>query len=230
METLVLPGLDGTGELVQDFAAHLPADLGPRIVRYPIDEAVGYAALLERIDLPASRFAIVGESFSGPLGVMLAAQHPRVCALVLVASFVRNPTRIAARAMATMGPALFRLSPPGWALRRTLLAADASTQEVVRVQRAIRAVKPSVLARRLREIASVDVSAILARTTVPLLYVGASRDRLVHAKEARHIRKLRPDAVYEFVEGPHFLLQSCPRRAAGIIAQFVRSHVATTAR
>jgi pimeloyl-ACP methyl ester carboxylesterase len=86
-------------------------------------------------------------------------------------------------------------------------------------------VRPFVLARRLKEIASVDVSALLARTTMPLLYVGGSRDRLVAAREAERIAMLRPDATLRMIEAPHFVLQSRPRAAAALVGEFLRPHL-----
>src|SRR5512140_1774232 len=190
----------------------------PASCRYPTAEALGYAELAELVEVPDAPFAIVAESFSGPLGVMIAARHPRrVLALVLVASFVRDPTRMAARLGAALAPAVLRLRPPGWLVRRTLLGTDSLPEEVDAARAAIRIVKPSVLARRLREIASVDVSALLARTTTPLLYVGASRDRLVAPREAERVAMLRPDASLRTIDAPHFVLQSRPQAAAAVI-------------
>src|SRR5204862_549791 len=87
----------GTGELFASFRKFLCADLQPQVVSYPRERPLGYEELLEEIPVPATPFAIVAESFSGPLGIRLAARHSDLArAVVLVASFVRSPAAAAA--------------------------------------------------------------------------------------------------------------------------------------
>ena len=71
MTTLtILPGMDGTGLLLESFVAALGPGYTVKIVRYPGDVSWGYAELenFVRADLPETGpFFILGESFSGPL-------------------------------------------------------------------------------------------------------------------------------------------------------------------
>jgi len=76
---VLLPGLDGTG----DFFAPLVAALGDRIptciVRYPLAGATDYPTCMAiaRTALPTERpYILLGESFSGPIAVCLAAGAP----------------------------------------------------------------------------------------------------------------------------------------------------------
>jgi len=92
---LLLPGLDGTGELLRDFA-DLLAPLGPvEILRYPGDRPRDYDALCSELAAQAHidhDSVVLAESFAGPLGIALAARAavpPR--ALVLSASFAVSP-------------------------------------------------------------------------------------------------------------------------------------------
>ena len=76
---VLLPGLDGTGRLFDDFIAALGPDVDAIIASYPTDQALGYAKLepIARSFLPADRpFFLLAESFSGPLGVAIAAAPP----------------------------------------------------------------------------------------------------------------------------------------------------------
>lgn len=92
---ILLPGLDGTGRLFSRLAEQLPGELEPRVVALPTDRELGYAELVRhaRDQLPQDRlFALLGESFSGPVALRLAAERPPgLVALVLVASFHRRP-------------------------------------------------------------------------------------------------------------------------------------------
>jgi pimeloyl-ACP methyl ester carboxylesterase len=224
MQTLLLPGLDGTGELFAECAQRLAPELGARVVRYPRDRPLGYQELERQIDLPQGRFAIVAESFSGPIGVSLAARHrERVSALVLVASFVRSPAPMLARLGALLGPLAFRVAPPAFALRHALVGSDAPADQVEALRGLIRSVPAAVLARRLREIAAVDRSAELAALALPVLYLAGARDRLVGPAVVDQLRSLKADLDVCVLDAPHLVLQRRPAEAAAAISTFLGS-------
>src|SRR5262245_11899688 len=95
MHLLLLPGADGTGILFAPLLSALPPALQPLVVRYPPDQPLGYADLLPLVEeaVPASGdFLVLGESFSGPLALLLAARRPPgLRGVILCASFARNP-------------------------------------------------------------------------------------------------------------------------------------------
>jgi pimeloyl-ACP methyl ester carboxylesterase len=225
VETLLLPGLDGTGTLLAPFARRLEPALAPRIVSFPSDVPLGYDELLERIDIPAGRFAIVAESFSGPLGIRLANRcRDRVRGLVLVATFVRSPSALAALSSA-LGPLLFRLRPPALALRWGLLGADAPADDVNAFRSALACVQPRVLARRLRAVADVDATEDLASCVTPLLYLAGASDRLVGARVRERLQRIRPDLETRVLDAPHLVLQRRPAEAAQLIGTFLAAQV-----
>src|SRR5258708_39232372 len=218
METILLPGMDGTGRLFAPFRRHLAPELRPCVVAFPVAEPRTYDQLLAEISVPAGPFAIVAESFSGPLGIRLAAKHSdRVRALVLVASFVSNPSRVAAWLHAVLGRSLFRMMAPDVILRAALLGMDAGDDEVSELRAALHSVDPAVLEVRLREIISVDVTREFATGTVPLLYVAGSRDRLVGSAIVTQLKRLRSDMETFVLDAPHLVLQRRPREAALLI-------------
>lgn len=224
METLLLPGMDGTGMLFDRVARALPAALGARVVRYAPHRCRSYAELLEDLVVPAAPFALVAESFSGPLAIQLAARYPdRVRALVLVASFVRSPSLLAAWLRGPLGRRLFELHAPDLALRWALLGFYASADEVRELRRALGEVAPEVLASRLEEIASVDVRDELARCRAPLLYLAGKHDRWVGPRAIEEIRRVRPDVEVVVLDAPHLVLQRQPAAAARHIARFLLS-------
>ena len=80
MNTLVLlPGMDGTGRLFKPLRDSLPEEMNVMTVSYPREEPLGYSDLLTlvRRSLPRDPFVLVAESFSGPIGIELAAAHQR---------------------------------------------------------------------------------------------------------------------------------------------------------
>ena len=220
---VLLPGMDGTGDL---FAPLLDA-LGERfetiVVRYPLHEPLDYAGLLPiaRAALPVDRrFLLVAESFSGPLGIVLAAEAaPGLDGLILCGSFARNP-RPALAGFGRWSKAL----PLNAAMVRIAIAAtlggrvEASTRKLI--ERTVARLPAPVLATRLRAVLEVDVGRELSKVNAPILYLQATRDRAVPPSAADVIRHVRPDADLVRLDGPHFLLQANPLGAAAEIARF----------
>jgi pimeloyl-[acyl-carrier protein] methyl ester esterase len=224
METLLLPGMDGTGQLFAPLEGHLAADIGARVVPFPPDRPRSYDELLGEMTIPAGPFAIVAESFSGPLAIRLASRHPdRVRALVLVATFVRNPSTVAAWMQALLGRRLFQMRLPDLALRLGLLGMDAPDDQLSALRAALLSVAPDLLAARLREIVSVDVSDEFAHGKVPLLYIAGGRDRLVGTRVMAQMRRVRPDMQTQVLDAPHLVLQRRPVEAAQLISEFLLS-------
>jgi len=74
---VLLPGMDGTGELFGAFADTVRADT--QVVRYPSTQALDYAELEQFVlsKLPRQEpFVLLGESFSGPVALSIAASRP----------------------------------------------------------------------------------------------------------------------------------------------------------
>jgi pimeloyl-ACP methyl ester carboxylesterase len=94
---VLLPGMDGTGDLFAPLVAALGPHMRTIIVRYP-DEPLDYASHEEiaRAALPLGHpFILLGESFSGPIAVSIAASAPTgLRGYVLCCSFVRSPRRL----------------------------------------------------------------------------------------------------------------------------------------
>ncbi len=92
---VLLPGLDGTGKLFAEFLKALDSSIGTLVVTYPKDVPMNYDQLeaLVTAALPTDRpFVLLGESFSGPLAIRIAARRPEfLVGLVLCVTFARNP-------------------------------------------------------------------------------------------------------------------------------------------
>lgn len=61
MRLLVLPGLDGTGELHEAFTAALPVSSPATVLAYPREELLGYEQLLDLVvaALPAGERVVI---------------------------------------------------------------------------------------------------------------------------------------------------------------------------
>lgn len=223
---VLLPGLDGTGLLFSRFVDALPPELEPQVVSYPERQPLGYDELVPRVRalLPRGRpFALLGESFSGPIALRLAAERPAgLVGVILAASFHRHPAgRWVGGLRSLVGRAMSR-PPPAWAARAFLVGWGAPRQLVVEIRRANAGVASAVLAARVRAALQVDASLALAGCAVPLLYLGGARDLVVWPAAARRLRALRPDAEVRILDAPHLVLQRRPVEAAGLVSAFLR--------
>jgi pimeloyl-ACP methyl ester carboxylesterase len=220
---VLLPGLHGTAGLLDDFRAALGADVEVQVVEYPRDQVLDHAQLaaLVRPRLPLGRpFVLLGESFSGPVALLLAAQHPPgLRGLVLSTTFASGP-RPSLAGLAHYARALPASAMPMWLVSFWLLGKWATPKLRERFAQVLHEVSPDVLTERFIACAGVDVRETLPKINVPVLYLRARRDRLVPptageqvAAGAKQVRILDFDA-------PHCLLQAIPAQAARVVREF----------
>src|ERR1700726_4993690 len=92
---VLLPGLDGTGKLFSELVKYLGSSVDSLIVGYPKDQPMGYDELeaLVWAALPRNQsFVLLGESFSGPIAIRIAARSPAgLVAVILCGTFAKNP-------------------------------------------------------------------------------------------------------------------------------------------
>lgn len=222
---VVLPGLDGTATLLSAFKeAVSPIFDSVQLVSYPSGQKASYAELeqIARNALPTEKpFVLLGESFSGPIAISIAANPPKnLIGLVLSATFARNPVML-------LRPfsELARFAPvrmmPSVLLSWMLLGKWATPKLESLLRNALKNVSPDVLRDRAAAALMVDTSAFLGKINVPVLYLRASRDRLITRAVGNEISKGIPQAKIVEISGPHLLLQSAPNESAAVIAEFV---------
>jgi len=234
LNALLLPGLDGTGELFAPLIAALAArGVTASAVRYPTRECLSYDALVARVlsALPPAPFVLVGESFSGPIALRVARSKPAgLKGVVLAASFVRRPVPRALGPFARLG---FALPAPDFGLRWILAGRDAKPEVIEALQAALRQVSSKVLAHRLRQILSLDAREDFQACPVPLLYLAGAKDRLVSPRIGVRLKRRRPDLQVLTLPSPHLVLQRHAEECAAAIAEFAADpglpvHVAPT--
>lgn len=225
MRCLVLPGMDGTGELLRDFAAAMAPEFDADVVRYPADAVLGYDALTEfaRRHLPQGEpFLLLGESFSGPIAIRLAASRPAgLRGLVLCASFARAPSPpgwpLPAAWLGTLGAAIPIDRIPAQLTTKAMLGAWASADWHARTRAVLASLDPTVIRARMRAGSRADETAALTEVACPMLYLRGRHDRLVSRRSWEHIRATLPSANCVELDGPHFLLQAKAAEAADAI-------------
>ncbi len=222
---VLLPGMDGTGELFQPFISALGGEFDVQIVRYPTDGALGYEDLesIVRESLPQDApFVILGESFSGPIAVSIAASGTQgLAGVVMSSSFIRNP-----RPLFSSLSAMVSIMPvkrvPTEAMSYFLTGNHATPELRAALRSSLATVSAVALQARMKAVLSVDVSVELSAVRVPVLYLRGAEDRVVPASAATQLTTMLPAARVVAFAAPHFLLQVVPALAAAEVGAFVR--------
>jgi pimeloyl-[acyl-carrier protein] methyl ester esterase len=220
---VLLPGMDGTGELFGPLLEALPLELAVTVVAYP-DRAATYDehVAVARAELPRGRpFVVLGESFSGPVAVRLAAAAPPgLRGVILCASFLSCPNR-ALGLLRSLTPVASPKLLPTFIAQASLLGRFATPALRSMQTRALGHVSSSTLTARLRAMADVDVRDELRSLAVPTLYLQATEDRIVDARFGAEYAACARQPAVESIEGPHLLLQSNPSATAAAILSFI---------
>ena len=218
--------MDGSGLLFAPFVAALGDEFNVNVVSYPVDAPLGYEGLeqIARTAIPPEGPVILlGESFSGPIAVSLAASlGERLAGLILCCTFVRNPLPMLSGLRGWVGKlpvgripvSLFSCGLLGLSSAKSLRVALAASMV---------GVSPEVLRERMRAVLAVDVSEKLSQLHAPLLYLRATRDWVVPRAAGEWIVRLAPQTQVAEFDAPHFLLQTVPTEAGEVVSKFVRN-------
>jgi pimeloyl-ACP methyl ester carboxylesterase len=223
---VLLPGLDGTGKLFAEFIRIMSPSVHCVVVTYPKDQPLRYDELQGLVlqALPTDRpYVLLGESFSGPLAIRIAARAPaRLSGLILCVTFARNPypwlgwARPLAAYLPIKGLPRWLRAPLMWG---SLSASRAPSQ----MERAMSGVSAPVIRTRISELLAVDETAALRQVRVPTLVLRAARDRVIPMRSTRIVLKNAPAARLVEIDGPHLLLQTQTAQCATVVTDFLRT-------
>lgn len=204
-----LPGMDGTGELLQTQVARLDPHFDIRCLAIPPEDASNWEELaghvikaiaIEREKMPHPAVYLCGESFGGCLAMKVAVRAPDAFdRLILVnpaSSFRERPyLGWASRAVGWMPSFLYPAS--NLTILPILSAMGRMTKEARRaLVRAMKSVPPQTVIWRmsLLEEFAIDLNA-LGRLSQPVLLVASQSDRLLPSvEEAQRLRSAFVDA------------------------------------
>lgn len=216
---VLLPGMDGTGELLGTLVDQLSTHRPVRLIGYPVDRSLGYDQLISyvRERVPNDRFVILGESFSGPIAIEIAATDSRVVGLILASSFARHP-------LPTQLAAFTRLLDLRWippSLVAASLMGSAATPKLSAHLRQILATLPRETVRaRAQDVLRVDKRRRLREIKCPVLCLHGRLDRLVGKRHVDEIVAAQPACRVRWLDAPHMLLATHADVAASAIEDF----------
>ncbi len=223
---VLLPGFDGTGRLFSPLHKELSNDINTIVLSYPSDKPMTYSELCYSLkdELPDTSYVLLGESFGGPLAMMLSKYaDENLKGIILCVSFVRNPQVLLSRLIRPfIKPKHLQKETPAWHIRTMLMNGVSDSTLIRNIQAATAELTREVYFYRLREIADVDVTHILGKCELPILYLRAKNDRLVYESSMKLVEKFGKNVTVEIFDAPHMLLQTQPKLAAQSIQKFMK--------
>jgi pimeloyl-[acyl-carrier protein] methyl ester esterase len=220
--------MDGTGELFAPLIKSIDQRINTRIVAYPTDEPLSYEALEARVraTLPDEKpFVLLGESFSGPIAISIAATPPKnLMGLILSCTFARRP-------LPWLSP-FFNLTKhlplehaPHALIEHALMGKFATDALRTSLRRALASLQAQTLRMRASEAISVDYREKVSQIKTPCMYLQAGHDRVIPRRCGNEIVGANGNTKLLQIDGPHFLLQTKPHECAITIVDFVRTLV-----
>lgn len=218
MKLVLLPGLDGTGELFAPLLSELSPQFTPLVIAYPTDKLLDYTALAEyvRKRLPKDNFSIVAESFSGPVAHLLACDGPKGLQRVMFfASFLSNPRPLLLNRAILLLASVAMAMTPICLLRRLMIGSCRDNNLWKLVADTIESVPRRTIIHRLNLIANFKASP--KNILIEYFSYTADKDRLV----GRNAAACTYAGTNKIIHGPHLLLQTLPKQCAKLIEDYM---------
>jgi alpha-beta hydrolase superfamily lysophospholipase len=216
---VLLPGMDGTGELFEGFLLNFDGDY--IVISLPQFGHQDYASLANIIkeQLPTEDYVLLAESFSGGIVPELLKLNPtHLKGVIFVASFLSSPNKYLLL-IAKLLPIKALASAPlsNIVYKSLFLGQGASKEHLAKFVKVILSIPDQVLKNRLE----VMRQQRLPTTTfnIPIIYIQALSDRLISSKKGREFTKVFSNIKYIEIEGLHFILQAQPKESARLVTE-----------
>ena len=222
MNIILLPGLDGTGELFEELIPCL-GDNRVHIIALPQEGDQTYKSLTSYVtkQLPREDFILVAESFSGPIGVLLSQSGlQNMKGIIFVATFLTPPKKFLI-AITKLLPIKQLLQVPFSSLlvRYLMLGHSASDKTAKRFFQVISKIPNSVIKKRLSTVQKFTLDG--CQINLPATYIRAKNDKLVPKNKCLEFDHYFTNLTIKTITGPHFILQACPVCCAEIILNHI---------
>jgi len=216
---VVLPGMDGTCKLLNNFHKEIGQYCRVLAISYPTDRVMDYAELTAYVSarLPRGPFIVLGESFSGPIAIEIAATHANCAGLILVSTFAKAP---APRFLLPFTRLFHPRLPLKYFTSLVLMSGQGSKSGQTTLRRTLKAIPARILQKRLGFVLKVDKIDRLRQVAAPILCLAGQRDRLVGMRHARRIAATAPHCQLVEMDAPHMLLETKAGEASALIHAF----------
>ena len=224
---LILPGMDGTGLLLNPFIECLGGRVDARLFDYPTHVIQTYEEIINSVEavLPTSGedFVILAESFAGPVALSLAQKGvPGLRALILIVSFATTPRHFLLQLTRLLPmKTLLRLPVPRRFSSNMMLGRNAPEKIMDKLLEVFYMISPEVLASRLDQMRNFRIPQEVI--DLPAMYLQATKDLLIPDSSVNDIQSILPQLEVHRIEGPHLILDTHPKTCARLVAGFLDS-------
>lgn len=222
MKLVLLPGMDGTGELFSSLLFSL-SEYECEVIALPQTGPQDYASITEYVKkkLPQNDFILVAESFSGPAAARLAKEGvEHLQGVIFVATFLSKPHWLLLSIARALPLKLLSALPFAKPFVKALFLGSAASNELVeQFQSIVDSLPSQVIKARLSSMLSLSFSAELIE--LPVGYIQATSDYLVSSNKVTEFSACFRELQVRSVEGPHFILQANPTKSAEVISELV---------
>lgn len=220
---ILLPGMHGTSSLFKPFTDKAKRYFSISQYDYPQNGPQGYEYLSKKVadfilKTPGKQW-IIGESFSGPMALMMAIEMPqKFHGVILSGTFSSNPSFIL-NLIPNAVAAEFILSVSKPIASYFSLGFQSGNDLKKFFSETIGNVPLSTLAERLMSVKYVNIEEELIKIKVPILSMIAKYDKMVGQSGRKKLKEL---ANYKEVElnSNHLILQEKPDEALEFILNF----------
>ena len=224
VDFILLPGLHGNSQLATEFLNLQPDLFEVTALSYPKDGPFTYEALVKEL-LPffdhRDNIVLIGESFGGPLSVLLASRINSVIALILVGSFLTCP---APRWTKGLSSSMLKVLPMSSIFPRMALAGFSRKHDFDQLlKKVLKEVSVTGFINRVEAIRKVDVREECSLLEIPLLYLQAKDDFIVPSRCGKEVIKVARQATLERITGAHMLLETNPKECWNSINTFIQN-------
>ena len=222
---LILPGMDGTGLLLNPFVECLGGRVDAQLFDYPTHVILTYEEIINKVEamLPTTGedFVILAESFAGPVALSLAQKGiPGLRGLILVVSFAATPRHFLLQLTGLLPMRrILRLPVPRRFSSRMMLGRNAPERIMDKLLEVFYMISPEVLASRLDQMRTFTLPQEVV--DLPSMYIQATDDLLLPENCLNDVRALLPRLEVHRLKGPHLILDTQPNTCARLVAVFL---------
>jgi len=200
-------------------------------ISYTVDRmASDVIELMDKLDIEQAH--IVGHSTGGAIAQILAIEHPkRLASIVIAASwtkadaYIRRLFALRKEILLRLGPATYLQSaslflyPSWWVAKHNEALRQAEAQNLATFS------APEIVASRIDAILAFDRTAELKRIRTPTLIVGSEDDIVTPSYFSEELARLIPGAeVKMFARGGHCFTQTAARDFNNAVLPFLAAH------
>jgi pimeloyl-ACP methyl ester carboxylesterase len=220
ISTLVLlPGMDGTGELFTEFLSYYDGD--HLVISLPESGPQEHATLASVINkqLPTEDYVLLAESFAGGIVPELLKLNPsHMKGVIFVASFLSSPNKYLLQIAKLLPIKALASVPLSNIVYKSLFFGQRTSKELLSKFITVTKSIPDLVLKNRLEVMSQQRLPITT-SDIPSIYIRALSDRLIPSQKGREFTKVFSNIKYIEIEGPHFILQAQPKESARLVTE-----------